>query len=176
MKAALSIWNDRIAPVFDVSRRVRIVETAACKAVRQYDLPLPDEAAGPRAARLAQWGLGVLICGAISSPMERLISAHGISVIPFVAGDVKDIIRTWVEGTFSQRAFSMPGWSHGTRRRLNHTRSARGGSHAGRRRHHHFAGHASNRGTRKNGAKHEGFPVRTQPNEPKPVINNSHRR
>ncbi|MBW2108354.1 MAG: hypothetical protein JRI36_06800 [Deltaproteobacteria bacterium] len=122
MKAAFSIWNGRIAPVFDVSRHVRILETGAGGTVREYDLPLPDEPSGARAARLAQWGIGVLVCGAISNPMQRLITAHGISVIPFVAGDAGEIVRTWLEGTFSQRAFSMPGCSNKRRYRFKGTR------------------------------------------------------
>ena len=37
MKAAFAVWNNRIAPVFDVAREIRLVETESGRIVRERD-------------------------------------------------------------------------------------------------------------------------------------------
>lgn len=67
MKAAFAAWNNRIAPVFDVARRVHIVEAEAGRQIEEIQARLPDEPAAQRALRLAELGVRMLVCGAISS-------------------------------------------------------------------------------------------------------------
>ncbi|RJP73976.1 MAG: hypothetical protein C4524_13735 [Candidatus Zixiibacteriota bacterium] len=117
MRAAFAVWNERIAPVFDVARQVRIVEAESGSVIREQNEKLPNEATEARAARLAGQGVEVLVCGAISRPLERLISAHGIRVIPFVAGDLAEVVRAWLQGALERDAFAMPGCCGGAGRR-----------------------------------------------------------
>ncbi len=124
MKAAFSVWNDRIAPVFDVARHVYLIEVEEGEIVGEQHETLPPEAFANRVSRLAHWGVDVLVCGAISRPLYALIAAYGIEIIPFVAGEVSEIVEVWRKGMFDHDTFLMPGcWRRGHGcwfRTLNH--------------------------------------------------------
>ena len=72
MRVAFAAWNDRITPVFDVTRRVHVVDTDGRRRVlEESEEALDDETAAGRAARLAGMGIDALVCGAISRPRRR---------------------------------------------------------------------------------------------------------
>jgi predicted Fe-Mo cluster-binding NifX family protein len=119
MKAAFPVWNNRIAPVFDVTREIRLVEAESGRIVCEKDESLPDEPTAVKAIRLAELGVQELICGAISRPLHALVVAYGIRVIPFVAGDLREILRAWLSGRLEDGVFSMPGCGGRRRRRLH---------------------------------------------------------
>jgi predicted Fe-Mo cluster-binding NifX family protein len=109
MRVAFATWNDRVAPVFDVTRRLHVVDTVGSRVVRESDESLDDEAPAGRAARLAALGIDALVCGAISRPQEALIQAYGLTVVPFVTGDLRDVVEAWRAGRLGSAAFAMPG-------------------------------------------------------------------
>ncbi len=118
MKAAFATWNNRIAPVFDVARRIHLVETEAGKAVRETQVALVDDLPVQKAIRLAELGVGTLVCGAISRPLQVTVAAQGIQIIPFVAGDLREVIQAWLAGALDSDSFAMPGYFGVGRRRL----------------------------------------------------------
>ena len=63
----------------------------------------------PCAMNCTESGIGTLVCGAISTPLSELMVAYGIRVIPFVAGDVGEVIAAWCNGDLDSRHFDMPG-------------------------------------------------------------------
>lgn len=109
MKAAFSVWDDRIAPVFDVARRVHLVETESGQIISETQETLADTAPVQKAVFLAERGVGILVCGAISRSLQDIIAAYGIRVIPFVAGDLREIIGAWLSGKREIELFAMPG-------------------------------------------------------------------
>jgi predicted Fe-Mo cluster-binding NifX family protein len=119
MKAAFAVWNDRIAPVFDVARQVRLVDEKEGSMEHAENAHLPDAPPAAKAARLAEKGVGVLVCGAITQPLHAMITAHGIQVIPFIAGNIRDIIQAWLAGKLDDGSYAMPGCcGNVSRRRL----------------------------------------------------------
>ena len=52
---------------------------------------------------------GELVCGAISRPLAEKALAAGIKVIPFVAGDVEEVIEARLQGELPSSALAMPG-------------------------------------------------------------------
>jgi predicted Fe-Mo cluster-binding NifX family protein len=109
IKAAFSAWDNRIAPVFDVARQIHIVEVESGKVIAEAEEFLPSDLPVQTALRLAELGIGILICGAISRTLHEMIAANGIGVIPFVTGDVREVIRGWLAGELGRGAFAMPG-------------------------------------------------------------------
>jgi predicted Fe-Mo cluster-binding NifX family protein len=109
MKTAFSFWQGRIAPVFDVSRQVYILETADGVVGSRTEASLPDEGAPGRAARLADLGVKTLVCGAISRYLQGALEAVGITVIPFVSGSLGEVIDAWGNGRIADASFAMPG-------------------------------------------------------------------
>jgi predicted Fe-Mo cluster-binding NifX family protein len=125
-KTAFAIWNQRIAPVFDVARHVTIVEAVDGRVIRQHDVALPNDLPQQKAACLAGLGVTTLVCGAISRVLQSVVAAHGIRVIPFVAGDVADVVKAWLSGRLTHAEFAMPGCG-GRRRQGRRGRCGGGG-------------------------------------------------
>ena len=125
MKAAFSYRGTRIAPVFDVSRQIRVVEAVDGKAVSETDEAFADEVPAHTLGLLASLGIGTLVCGAISRPLEEMIAASGIRVVPFVAGEVPDLVEAWIHDRLDDETLAMPGCCG--RRRRSHMGHAKGG-------------------------------------------------
>ena len=109
MKAAFVYWDNRIAPVFDVARKILIVEADAGHIVTETQDTLPDNHPVQKALRLAELGVDTLVCGAISRALRDMVSAYGIRVIPFVAGGLPEIVGAWRGRALRGDAFAMPG-------------------------------------------------------------------
>jgi len=126
MKVAIPHWQGRVSPVFDVAGNVLVVEIRDGVEQSRQDVALDAEDPQLRATRLAQTGTDILICGAISWPLEMALSAVGIDVIPQTCGDVEQVLAAFVHGQLRQDAFLMPGCC-GRRRqfRARHRRGRR---------------------------------------------------
>jgi len=109
MKVAIPHWQGRVSPVFDVAGNVLVVEICDGVENSREDVTLDAEDPQLRAARLAQTGADLLICGAISWPLEMALSAAGIDVIPQTCGDVEQVLAAFAKGQLRQDAFLMPG-------------------------------------------------------------------
>jgi predicted Fe-Mo cluster-binding NifX family protein len=109
MKAAFATWNHRIAPVFDVARHLHMVEAEDGRIIQESQASLGDDYQSQRALCLAEWKIDVLVCGAISRPLQEMVTAFGIQVIPFIAGDLDEVVRMWLSGGSDWSAFAMPG-------------------------------------------------------------------
>jgi predicted Fe-Mo cluster-binding NifX family protein len=109
MRIALTVWNGRISPVCDVARRLLIVELEAGKAVSRHEETFSCTEPGQPVKRLTDIQPAALICGAISVPLVEWLTASGIQVFPFIAGEVEDVIAAYVGGTLNNQALAMPG-------------------------------------------------------------------
>ncbi|MEW6261213.1 MAG: NifB/NifX family molybdenum-iron cluster-binding protein [Thermodesulfobacteriota bacterium] len=109
MKAAISVWNDRIAPVFDVARKVLLVDMDKGSAMNCWEAYFLSETDEGKAKQLRELDVDVLICGAVSRYLETTLVNAGIQVIGFVAGEANEIIDSWLSGDFHQQDYAMPG-------------------------------------------------------------------
>jgi predicted Fe-Mo cluster-binding NifX family protein len=109
MKVALPVWNERISPLFDVCRKICVAEVDSGRVIEMTEADLcPGEPAG-KALQLQEMGVSVLICGAISRPVQRMVAARNIKVIPFISGPSPEVIQAWLSGTLNNSSYSMPG-------------------------------------------------------------------
>jgi predicted Fe-Mo cluster-binding NifX family protein len=115
MKAAVTVWNNRISPVFDVSKLLMVAEVIDHKVIRVHYEPMDSDSSARTAERLAKIGVTVLICGAISQKPALILEAAGIRLIPFVTGKADRVIDAFAEGRAIIPQFLMPGC--GRRRR-----------------------------------------------------------
>jgi len=109
MKAAFSVWNHRIAPVFDFARQILLVEVESGRVVGEAQESLPVDPGTMKWLRLVELGVDTLVCGAISRPVQAMVAANGIRVIPFVGGDLQEVIKAWVSGRLQDDLFVLPG-------------------------------------------------------------------
>ena len=115
MKIALTIWNGRIAPVFDVAGQALLIETQDRRKMREIPMVLPENSLTDKIQRLKDHGVALLICGAISREAMQLAQGNGIEVHGFIAGDVQDVWTAWRDDRLNTDGFAMPGC--GQRRR-----------------------------------------------------------
>ena len=109
MKIAFSIWNDRIAPVFDTSCQVNLIEVKNEKIVSRQKLDLVAASAVDKISALQQAEVKVIICGAVSRLVQEQLEAAGIEVVPFVSGDLNSVIAGWLDKSLNTDNFAMPG-------------------------------------------------------------------
>jgi predicted Fe-Mo cluster-binding NifX family protein len=110
MRLAIPVRNDRVSPVFDTASRVLLLDLAdgieqARQLVEVAQATFPTE----RAKRLAELGVNVLVCGAISRPLAGFLSAAGIVVIPWVSGAPEEVLRAYLTDRLSNPRWRMPG-------------------------------------------------------------------
>lgn len=109
MKVAIPTWGGRISPVFDVAKRLLVVDIESDTEFGREATTIEETEPGPRAKRVAQLGVNVLICGAISTPLEAMLVSAGVQVILHVCGPVKEVLQAFVSGRLTDQAFLMPG-------------------------------------------------------------------
>jgi len=127
MIVAIPVWQGRVSPVFDVAGQLLVVElNGSVENARRYET-LPDEAPERRTQQLQALGVGTLICGAISRPLEALLAEGQIEVIPRICGDAEEVLRAFLSAGLQDDQFAMPGCCGQKRRRH------RGGCGKGRR-------------------------------------------
>jgi predicted Fe-Mo cluster-binding NifX family protein len=115
MKIAVPYWEGKISPVLDTSAKLLILEFEGDKELSRYEIPLPESDLGRRCNRILQSGVEVLICGAISRPFHRLLTAARVDVIPWISGQVEEVIPAYFGRTLNRGKFLMPGcrWQKG---------------------------------------------------------------
>ena len=109
MKTAITIWNDRVSPVFDVTGQAMLFEAEGGRIASEQMMFLPDASAAEKVVCLLEAGTDFLICGAISREAYSTATNAGIEVYPFVAGNVGDILQAFLTGRLEDSVFAMPG-------------------------------------------------------------------
>jgi len=110
MKIALAVWQERISPVFDVSRSLLLVQLSQNdKEERREMISLDAAAPAQRVVRLTALEIETLICGAVSVPLAEMILASGIRLIPFVAGESREVLAAFLHGKLPSPTYTQPG-------------------------------------------------------------------
>jgi predicted Fe-Mo cluster-binding NifX family protein len=132
MKIAIPTWDGRVSPVLDVARRLVVVDVQGSTEVARREAELGEAHVTARARRIAELGADVLICGAVSWPLEAILLSAGVQVIPQMCGSIEDILQAFLSGRLADGAFLMPGCFGRRQRRRGRRRGGRGRAGAGR--------------------------------------------
>ena len=109
MRIALSVWQERISPVFDSARCIRLVDLEEREETARSEVELPPGSLPERVNTLIGYGVDTVLCGAISRPFEAMLSAAGVTVVPFLAGEAEDVLDAFRSGAIGDARFRMPG-------------------------------------------------------------------
>lgn len=109
MKIALTVWEDRISPVFDAATTLMLVDIDNDGILKKRFTPLEPTGSMRLVEMLKQMNVSVLICGAISEGYASRLSFNGIKLFPFVSGKTEHVLETFARGEAIIPAFSMPG-------------------------------------------------------------------
>ena len=133
MRVAITVWQDRISPVFDQSQWLHIFDVNG----EQVDLHR-EYIGGPpfgKVERLKELAVDILICGAVTRPLHIDLVASDIDVFPFVCGNVNAVLDVFLKQNKIDSRFVMPGYGRRARKRNRRC-----------------AGHGENNDRRKNAA------------------------
>ena len=108
MKVAMTVWGNRISPVFDSAQTILLAEISDGSIGEQVREFVADTSGAGLARALIEKEIDTLICGAISDQPARLIESAGIGLIAFVAGNASKVLQAYAAGVSTQR-FLMPG-------------------------------------------------------------------
>lgn len=117
MIVAISVWNQRIAPVFDVSRMALLCLTQHGRMIQEYREGLPSADPVGKIHKLLSLKTDVLICGAISRNILELAEMHGIATFPFTTGGVEEVKTAYLQDRLAESGFARPGCCRRRRRR-----------------------------------------------------------
>lgn len=109
MKTAITVWDGRIAPVFDVSGQLLLIESEGKRVVGERIISFQQNTLNDRISFLLNEGVEYIICGAISCQAQALAENAGIRVSGFIAGDRNDVVKAWLDGDLLEGKFAMPG-------------------------------------------------------------------
>jgi len=126
MIVAIPVWQGRVSPVFDVAEQLLVVEYGGSAETTRRQEALSEQTPERRAERLRSLGVQTLICGAVSRPLEVLLAASRIEVIPRICGDVEEVLQAFLSTGLRDDRFAMPGCC-GQRQRRRRGRCRRGG-------------------------------------------------
>jgi len=109
MKVALTVWENRISPLFDSAGMLLVADIEKDGRIKKHFEPIDKGLAFSRVARLDELGVNVLICGGISDFFASLIEARRIKIIPFAAGPVEEVLEAFLAGDVYRKDLRMPG-------------------------------------------------------------------
>ena len=109
MKVGVTVWEDTVSTVCDFSSRLLIFDVTGDKVKNRSLMPLETGVLPDMVHQLEELGVQVLLCGAISRPLERMVRASGVHVIPCLRGSIEEVIRAYLDETLSDTRFVLPG-------------------------------------------------------------------
>ena len=109
MKVALTVWENRISPLFDSAREMLVVKIEHAMVIHRRQEPISPQWPLRLVERLIEQRIDALICGAISEQPAEMIERAGIKLVPFVSGPIEGFLGSLINGTPIIPAFSMPG-------------------------------------------------------------------
>ena len=110
MRVAITIWGNRISPVFDAAQTV-LLATVVEKAIvdRTFEF-IPLLVPVSIANKIVAFDPDILICGAISREPAHIIEDAGITLLSFISGKAEAVLQTFAQGKRVED-YSMPGCS-----------------------------------------------------------------
>jgi predicted Fe-Mo cluster-binding NifX family protein len=98
-----------VSPVFDTASRLVVVEIGKEREIARFETDISEYFLPSKSMRLTGLGIDTLICGAISRPLAAMITTAGIKLIPWIAGQVDEVLQAFLSNTLFDPRFIMPG-------------------------------------------------------------------
>ena len=75
----------------------------------RFEADISEHVLPGKMMRLRELGVDTLICGAISGRCANMVTTAGIELIPWITGQVEDVLRAFLGGNLFDTQFLMPG-------------------------------------------------------------------
>ncbi len=111
MKLAITIWGNRVSPVFDAAGKLLVAEIKNRMIIKKSYTSFNPETPSELIKTLKKMDVSVLICGAISTKPADLIVESDIKLISFVTGNALKLLDNIANKQTIEKTFMMPGCS-----------------------------------------------------------------
>jgi predicted Fe-Mo cluster-binding NifX family protein len=105
MWIAVPEWQGRVSPVLDVARRLRLFDVREAEVVARLEHRVDG---GDPVRELAELGVEMVICGALSRHLLQVLTSLGVVVHAEVCGEVDQVVQAHLEGRLDELRFASP--------------------------------------------------------------------
>lgn len=109
VKIAITIWGNRISPVFDSATTLMIAQVENLKITDRCFEKFNPKLTNQTLSRLENFQVDALICGAITDVQAKAIEQGGIKLISFIAGNAEEALVSLFKTPHRMSDFLMPG-------------------------------------------------------------------
>jgi predicted Fe-Mo cluster-binding NifX family protein len=108
VKVAMTIWGNRISPVFDSANTLMVVNIENSKIVKRKFEEFDPNITTQILSILNEYKIDVLICGAITDTKSKTIEQIGVKLLSFITGDADKVLVSYVQKSQRISDFLMP--------------------------------------------------------------------
>lgn len=108
MKLGISILNNNISPVFDSAHTLRIYRIKDNKIESQRDVNIDSGNLISKTSQIVNTRVNAIICGAVSQQFYSLLQNQGVKLMPWVKGNVQQVLNAYVKGDLLTENFLFP--------------------------------------------------------------------
>lgn len=112
MNVAITVWKNRISPVFDSAQVLLVVQTQGTEIVDAVVRKVQTTMLDRFLTLLEELDVHVLICGALCEGPASILKNQGVEVISFVTGEAEDVLECYLQRQ-DLTEFIMPGCGRG---------------------------------------------------------------
>ncbi len=109
MNLAIPICGEDIALIFDDADFLLLIKTEEKGFHKEERLRCAGSSMIERVNQLRSLGVNLLICGAVSRPLQRMVEVSGINIIPFVRGNAMEVFEAYFRNSLNDQRFFLPG-------------------------------------------------------------------
>jgi predicted Fe-Mo cluster-binding NifX family protein len=109
MRIAIPQWQGRVSPVFDVAVNLLLIDVENGQEIHREERRFLETEPSARVAEFLSVKADILICGAISAPLQTRLAASDVQVTGFICGMVNEVLAAYLSGKLATPAFAMPG-------------------------------------------------------------------
>ena len=93
----------------DTANQLLVIDYEDNREIQRSELNIPNLNIIYKAEFFKVQGINVLICGAISMRMYRMLTASRIEVVPFIRGTIQKILIAYANGDLQNGDYFLPG-------------------------------------------------------------------
>ena len=109
MKIAITVWGNKISPVFETAEHLLLVDIVDAVEQNRELIKMNGLLPVQKITLLEDLNVQLLVCGAITRELESSFDANKVKIISFVCGNVEQLISAVSHGEPVRDMFGMPG-------------------------------------------------------------------
>lgn len=109
MCIAIAAYHNRIASLFESSEKFVIINSPSYDVSNPTLINVSDKSLSEVIHLLKANNVDILICGAIRGCICNQIEAHNIRVIPWITGEIQNVVQAYLSNNLLSSSFLMPG-------------------------------------------------------------------